>query len=141
MRSSFHFAVQLYLALAVLAGVPAGASRSVLCIAPNGHVAFEMGEGRCADYAPFAGGTLENAGVCTAPDGCGDCVDVPVGKQVWSSARHGTSVASLRAPQATPAVVAVSDAELFAFSSPSAVARGTPTRPSFPPTRTTILRN
>jgi hypothetical protein len=88
MRSTLLVATRFYLVLAVLAGVPAGANRAVLCVAPNGHVAIEVGEGRCADRAAAVNGTIENTGICTVPDGCGDCVDLPMGKQILDIARN-----------------------------------------------------
>jgi hypothetical protein len=140
MRALLGFATRLYLVLTVLAGLPAGAGRSVLCVAPNGHLAIEVGEGRCADYASSASDEIENAEGCTAPDGCGDCADLPIGKQVFSAAHHDMAAAR-SALLASPIPAADAGAELLAGVSRTALIQSTPTHTSFPPSRTTIFRN
>ena len=82
---------RLYLVLAVLSGLSAGTSRMVLCIEPTGRIVFEAGEGRCADRAPSPNGEVANCGFAIMPDGCGECVDLPFGHDVVSSARHGVA--------------------------------------------------
>ena len=141
MRPILRFTTHLYLALAVLAGLPAGASRAVLCVAPNGHVAIEAGEGRCGDYAPTSSGDLENNGICTMPDGCGDCVDLPMGKQTLSSTHHGAPSTSASFAPLTLSAISVPNTDLSGTSPRLVVARGGSSRPPFPPSRTTILRN
>jgi hypothetical protein len=139
MRSMLRFTTHLYLVLTVLAGVPAGASRFVLCVAPIGHVAIEVGEGRCADYIPSASGA--STGTRTVPDGCGDCVDVPMGSQVLSAARYATSAAGPERVASSPMLAGSHHAELLAVAYRPALMHGTQTHPSFPPSRSTILRN
>lgn len=141
MRTLLGFATRLYLVLTVLAGVPAGAGRAVLCVAPNGHLAIEVGEGRCADYGPSASGELENAEGCTAPDGCGDCVDLPMSRQVFTAAHHGMSAARPELPLASPILAASQAIELLAEACRLAPVRGVLAHASFPRSRTTIFRN
>jgi len=140
-RSILLNVTRLYLVFTVLAGVPAGASRAVLCVASNGHVAIEAGEGRCGEFAPATSGNIENVGVCSMPDGCGDCVDLPMGKQVLSSAHH--VVPSTNASTA-PLALSVDNfhlSDVVGVSPRVGLAQVESSRPSFPPSRTTILRN
>ncbi len=141
MRSILLHLTHLYLVLAVLAGVPAGASTAVLCVAQNGHVAIEAGAGRCGACAPTSSGDTENTGICTMPDGCGDCVDLPMGKQILGSAHHvvPSTIASLT-PLALSAV-SIHYADHFGASPRLFVGQVESSRPTFPPSRTTILRN
>jgi hypothetical protein len=141
MRTLTRLVSHLYLGLALLVGLPAGAHRSVICVAPNGHFAIEVGQGRCADYAPFTSASVENAGVSTTPDGCGDCIDVPVSAHVLSSNHHGTASASPRPPVATPLFAGRHDAEPYGSLVWLMPVFDSPIPPSFPPSRTTILRN
>lgn len=141
MRSILLHVTHLYLVLAVLAGVPAGASRAVLCVAPNGHVAIEVGEGRCGDYARTASGDIENSGICMTPDGCSDCVDLPMGKQIVSSAHHLVPSTSASLAPLALSVVSIQPADLSGASPRLVVAQVRSSRPTFPPSRTTVLRN
>lgn len=141
MRPILSLMTRLYLALTILSGVPAVVSRAVLCVAPNGHIAIEMGESRCEDYSTPAANAIEGSGIRTAPDCCGDCVDVPMVEQVLSAARHGTLATRPEPPPAFPMLVGDQDTELFAAMYRSPVIHGTPPRASFPPSRTAILRN
>ncbi len=141
MRSLLLHVTHFYLVLAVLAGVPAGASRAVLCVAPNGHVAIEVGEGRCGDYAATSSGDLENSGVCTTPDGCASCVDLPMGKQVLSSANHGAPSTNASFASLTLDASSAPVADLTRATTRVDVAQVKSSRPAFPPSRTTILRN
>ncbi len=141
MRTLARLVSHLYLGLALLVGLPAGAHRSVICVAPNGHLAIEVGQGRCADYVPSTSASVENAGVSTAPDGCGDCIDVPVSAHVLSPNHHGTASANPRPPAPTPLFAGSHDAEPYAVLARLAPVFDTQIPPSFPPSRTTILRN
>ena len=141
MRSVLHFSTRLYLILVVLTCVPAGAGSAVLCVVPNGHVAIETGKGRCADYSPSARGTMENTGVRTVPDGCGDCVDVPVGNQALRASRQASPNSGSQPLTLSPMVLGGLGTDSYSVAMRSAAALGTRPLPAFPPSRTTILRN
>lgn len=129
-----------YLVLAVLAGVPAGASRMVLCVAPEGHVAIEVGSGRCVESGPSAGGAFEPAGLRMIPDGCNDCVDVPVGTPMLSEANGRNGALGSQASVEGPFLSALAlDMPAMSMPAPSAPRAGS--HSAFPPSRTTILRN
>lgn len=141
MRSVLLYLTHFYLVLAVLAGVPAGACRAVLCVAPNGHVAIEVGEGSCRDYAPTSSGHLENSGICTTPDGCAACVDLSMGNQILSSALHRVTGTNTSSASLTQIANSIPHADLSGATARVAVAQIYSSRPTFPPSRTTILRN
>jgi hypothetical protein len=143
MRTLARWICHLYLGLSLLAGMPAGAQRSVICVAPNGHIAIEEGLGRCADHAPDSetSASVENAGASQTPDGCGDCVDMPVSSHVSNATHHGTSAASPEPPAATPAIAGHCDVTTLVCVSTPALSLQAPAHPAFPPSRTTILRN
>lgn len=141
MRFVLRLTTCAYLVLAVLTGVPAGASRAVLCLGPDGHVAIEMGNGRCAEYAPPGNDAGEPAGTEMLPTCCGECVDIPVGTPVLSE-RHGRSPAVSSPTELAPPLTLA----LLTSESPDAVtnarsAPGVDSHPAFPPSRSTILRN
>jgi hypothetical protein len=144
MRIALLMFARVYLVLAVLAGVPAGASRAVLCVAPDGHVAIEAGIARCADVAPAAALGAESPAARAVPGDCGDCddcVDLPVGGPVLSTAQHGATLAP--APLATSSALHVNGSGILALlpAARTNASRAAASRPSFPPSRTTILRN
>lgn len=141
MRSILRFMTRPYLVLAVLAGVPAGASRAVLCLAPDGHVAIEVGDTRCVDYASPASGAPEQVGPRIVPDGCGECVDVPVGSPVLSEAHGRITVRGSQTALTAPLLASVVAAESPAVSMRARSASGAAFHSAFPPSRTTILRN
>lgn len=141
MRSILLHVTRLYLVFTVLAGVPAGAGRAVLCVASNGHVAIEAGEGRCGEFAPTTSGDIENVGICSMPDGCGDCVDLPMGRQVLRSAHHVVPSTNASAAPLTLSVDNIHLPDVAELSHRLVPARGESSRPTFPPSRTTILRN
>jgi len=66
-----------------------GACPIVLCIAPDGHIAIEPGQERCA--APSDAGHQDPArtatGLLPADDCCGPCADVPLRSPVLARAR------------------------------------------------------
>lgn len=132
---------RLYLVFTVLVGVPAGASRAVLCVASNGHVAIEAGEGRCGEFAPATSGNIENVGGCLMPDGCGDCVDLPMGKQVLRSAHHVVPSANASIAPLALSVDNFHLSDVVGMPPRVGLAQVESSRPIFPPSRTTILRN
>lgn len=141
MRPILRLSTVLYLVLSVLAGVPAGASRVVLCVAPNGHVEIEAGSGRCVDAAAPAAGALDASAPRMAPEDCDDCVDVPLGMPVLSEARgHGPGFGA-QAQLVAPALAPVLASASWNAPAPGTSAHGADTRSAFPPSRTTIFRN
>ncbi len=88
MRAHFTLLSRLYLVLAVFSALTAGASRMVLCVEPGGRVVIESGDGRCADRPDGPNGAVANHGFTVLPDGCADCVDVPLGVHQAGAARH-----------------------------------------------------
>ena len=140
MRSILRSATYLYLVLSVLAGIPVGSGRAVLCLAPNGHVAIEPGDRSCVGCAVSSSEWPEDTSPRMLPDGCGPCVDVPVGSPVLNGA-HGRRPA-LAASIALPAPFLSS---VLATEPPSVSKRASASpaafRSSFAPSRTTILRN
>ena len=136
-----RFLTNLYLAGAVLTGVPFGLGSTVICVASNGHLAIEVGQDRCAECPPGASSSLGNDGVDEASDPCGPCVDLPMGRSALREARHVLIVRGDAASPPMPILWAATrlDASHEAGSVSHSVepALGA----SFPPTRTTILRN
>lgn len=141
MRSIFLAVVRLYLVVVVLAGASAGAGRTVLCLESSGRVVLETGQGRCADRVPSANGDIAGADVATLPDGCGDCVDLPVGTNVLSAGRHGIPSSISLPLVAFPAGQSPIDGHSWDADSRVDAARVLGSRPGFKPSRTTILRN
>lgn len=141
MRSFLRHLTHLYLVLAVLAGVPAGASRAVLCIGPSGHMAIEDGEAHCGASTRSSSGDVESADDFSVPGGCGDCVDFPMGKQTLHSAYHLAPSAGASVTLLAAGVQDVHLSDLFIASPRLALARVESLRLPFPPSRTTILRN
>lgn len=140
MRAYYFVLTRFYLVLAVLSGLSAGPSRMVLCIEPTGRIVFETGEGRCSDRAPSPNGAVANCGFATLPDGCGDCVDLPMGSDVVSSARHGVSrLAAVPAPFAAVSMSVVSAVPPAAVLHPAGAALAH-ARAWAPPSRSAILR-
>ncbi len=138
MRPILLHVTRFYLALSVLVGVPAGAGRAVLCLAPNSHVAIEVDAGRCADYPQTPRGELEILGMLTLPDGCGDCVDLPLGTQIVSAAHHRVLASTSSNATPAPCICSVTGGRVMEAS-----VRPTPPRRTgraFPPSRSTILR-
>lgn len=140
MRPILLLTSRLYLLLAVLAGVPTGASRTVVCVAPDRHVAIETVEGRCMDDAPTAGGAIGNTAACTMPDDCGDCADLPVGEQILSQAHRALQSTDVQSAPPTPVYVRGIDADCFTASANRVAARVAPSPHLAPPSRTTVLR-
>lgn len=141
MRTLLRFGTHCYLVLAVLAGVPAGASRMVLCLAPNGHVEIEVGRGRCVDFESPCSDAPAQPEPRVVPDGCGECVDVPMGTPVLSEARGRGTAVGTETSVANPLLSAGPAAQrpaatIHARSAPRAAFHS-----AFPPSRTTILRN
>lgn len=141
MRSIFSALVRLYLVVAVLGGTWAGTGRTVLCVEPSGRMVLESAQGRCADRMPSASGDIADTDVATLPDGCGDCVDLPIGTNVLSASPHGparaNSLPSVSAPAGlSPAALRGPDVSVRA-----AVAFVARTLPAGSPSRTAILRN
>ena len=141
MRSRLRLTLCTYLTLTVLAGLPAGARQAVLCLAPNGHVAIEGGENRCADNTSIGQDAVELAGPQILPPCCGECIDIPIGARLLSLTRgRGPALNSpshLAAPLSSVVV---------AVESPSGLSQAAPALPAdshcaFQPSRTTILRN
>jgi len=141
MHSILLAVTRLYLAVAVLAGTTAGAGRTVLCVEANGRIVVETGQGRCADRVPGDNGDLANTGVATLPDGCGDCVDLPVGSHVLSAARHGMSRVEALPLVWLPAAPSPTDADRPDAFTRLGVACVPAARPAFAHSRTNILRN
>lgn len=141
MRSIFLSVIRLYLVLAVLAGTAAGAGRTVLCVESSGRIVMEAGQGRCADRVPSAHGDLAGTGVATLPDGCGDCVDLPVGSHVLSAARHGISRAETPSLVSLPAALSPMSGDQPNATSQLVVTCVSVSRSAFESSRTTILRN
>ena len=141
MRPFLRFATYCYLMVTVLAGIPAGASRAVLCVAPNGHLAIEMESGHCVSSVFHVTRTSEDAGPQMTPGCCGDCVDVPVGTPILSEThgrgRAAGSQTSLPAPFLSAALYADSPAVSLGAHSAS----GAEPHSAYPPSLTTILRN
>ena len=140
MLSSLRLSVRFLLAWTLLVGIPGGAGRSVLCFGPNDHVAIEAGEGRCADNLPSAADAIDDPSDGTLPEDCGDCVDLPIGKHAMGSLHHGTAAAKVAAPASSAAMASGQAGAFFATDYRSPMAHCSPARPSFPPSRTTILR-
>lgn len=130
---------QVYLVLSVLAGVPAGASRMVLCVASNGHVVIEPGGERCAGNTLPIVEASAPSGPLSMADDYRNCVDVPMGIPVLSEAR------GRGADSGTVATAALAWSEPVALVPIAAIRAGSvPTAAShaaFSPSRTTILRN
>jgi hypothetical protein len=141
MRSILRNVTHGLLLLSALAALPASPGRTVLCVAPDGHLAIESGEGRCADFPSLPTGTLGNAGLGTEPDGCGDCVDVPMGQQVLSTVHRASSARVSEGIASAPMVVHARFALPALAPGLETAPAGAPPHPSFPPSRTTILRN
>lgn len=140
MRAYYVALTRLYLVLAVLSGLSAGTTRMVLCIEPTGRIVFETGEGRCADRAPSPNGEVANCGFALLPDGCGDCVDLPLGDHVLSAARHAAPrLAATPVPYAT-ACMSVGTAVLPVTVLHPAGTAGSLARAWVPPARSAILR-
>ena len=142
MLAALKFLGRLYLLLSVLAGVPASASRGVLCLAPHGHVAIEAGGTRCVDYATCpANRACEHVGSRGARNPCGDCVDIPVGTPMLGEVYgHGSTWRSQTAGTA-PLLAAA-----LAIDSPATSTRAFSVQAAIPrakcaPSRMTILRN
>lgn len=142
MRSTLKFLVRLYLLLSVLAGVPASASQGVLCLAPRGHLAIEAGETRCVDSAAYAtSGKFGLVGSRMPPNGCRDCVDIPVGTPMLGET-HGHGTAPCFQPVvAGPLLAVVRAADPRATSIQAGWANRPALGAAFPPFRTMILRN
>ena len=132
---------RLYLVLWVLAGVPVGASRTVLCLAPNRHVAIEMGDRRCVEYVPPARRAIERVDTRTVPRGCADCVDIPVGTPAMSQARGQSQALGAQESLARPFPSAVRAVELPSASLYAPPEPGAGSHSAFPPSRTTVLRS
>lgn len=141
MRSILLAVIRLYLVVAVLAGTAAGAGRTVLCVESNGRIVVEPGQGRCADRAPSDTGDITSADVATLPDGCGDCVDLPVGSHVLSAARHGISRAETPSLVSLPAALSSMSGDQPNATSQLVVTCVSVSRSAFESSRTTILRN
>lgn len=143
MRALFLLMSRLYVVLAVLAGVPTGPSQSVLCLAPNRHVAFEAGAGRSADTLPTASGRIGDTGITAVPNDCGNCVDVPFGTPVLSEAFGRGTGSGSQTCLAAPYISAGPGLGLASAtaSSPDPPAPESGLHTAFPPSRTTFLRN
>ena len=141
MRSILRLTTHLYLVLAVLACVPAGAGQVVLCVAPSGHVAIEVGAGRCVDAPPAAAQASTSDEIVLLPDNCDDCVDVPVGAHVLRASPRGNSTPSPQVVASHPLAADDRITELFGATRLSTVVHGTLAPESFAPARTAILRN
>ena len=141
MRRLIGHATSLYLALTVLAGIPMGSGATVLCLGSNGHVAIEQGIRRCADVTTPSGGMVTNSDVQVDPDGCGSCVDLPLGASAIRAGRQmssvSTPVVSGQALLSAPSV-ALCSADLAARQH-LGISKGA--LPASPSTRTPILRN
>lgn len=140
MRSLLHILTNGYLVLSVLAGLPAVATRSVLCVAPDGHVAIESGVGCCAERPAPARGDVQGDTRTADSGDCGDCVDIPVGAPVLHQtqgrlAASGTLGATvLLSPLMS--VMSAATAALRSLRAPDEASHSV-----FAPSRTTVLRN
>ncbi len=141
MHPFVRIVISAYLVLAVLAGVPAGASGTVLCVATDGHIAFEVGDGRCADEVIPAVHVPAQAGLVLAPLGCDRCIDLPVGRPVLSEARNRSTAAGTDALIDAPRPAALLIIEPPTLSLSASAAPEAASHPAAPPSRTTILRN
>ncbi len=141
MRSHFLALVRLYLVLAVLAGTSAGAGRTVLCVESSGRMVLESGQGRCADRILSANGDIADTDIATLPDGCGDCVDLPIGTNVLSASHHGPARANSLPSVSVSAAWSPTAAQGPDAGSWGDVARLARSRPASEPSRTTNLRN
>ena len=140
MRSFVRHAASSFLSLAILAGGTAPSGGSVLCVAASGHVAIEEGKGRWADYQPATSRSLEVNGIKTTPNGCGPCVDLPLGVGATI-----TAVRALPSGSSTPLAPAPVPAASLLFPGPPAIEpiHGLVRTPIPAPAliATTILRN
>ena len=142
MRTISLALVRLYLVMAVLVGTSAGAGRTVLCVEASGRMVLETGQGRCADRIPSPSGDIADTEIATLPDGCGDCVDLPIGTNVLSAGHHGPARANSLPSVFVPAAWSPTAAQgLDASAWVDAAARVARSRPVGSPSRTTILRN
>lgn len=141
MRSLLYFTARLYLVVSVLAGVPAGASQTVLCLAPNGHVEIEAGNGRCVDYPAPVDESADPSETRIGPNACNDCVDLPLGVPVLNEARGRGPDFGSQAEVAAPALTTVLIPAPWIPSRTATSAPGAPSHSAFAPSRTTILRN
>lgn len=140
MHSILLFTSRLYLLIAVLAGVPAGTSRIVLCVAPARHLAVEAVAGRCVDNTPTGRIALESTVVCAAPDDCSKCADLPVGEQILCEADQTPQSASAQSGASTPVCAGGVIANRIGGADNVFAARVSPSRRLAPPHRTTVLR-
>ncbi len=141
MRPAIRHAANLYLSMTILVGVPAGRGAIVLCVAPNGHVAIEAGEGLCTNCSLSMAESTVDPGASVVPERCGPCVDLPVAAAALRDTRRALPVSA--SAISAPTLLAMGGALML----PAPAARlvllgGSPSFSTpFPPTQTTILRN
>lgn len=129
----------LYLAVAMLAGLP-GPGIAVLCVGPDGHVSVEPGVVRCAHpLAPPADGSVAASHLST--DDCGPCVDVPMGADDLAARRQSTGMLSASGSAAAWTACPVHPMDRVHRLDASPACAASASLSSFPPSRTTILRN
>lgn len=140
MMSSLRYLTNLYLVTTLLAWFPTGARGAVLCLEPNGRIAFEPRDICCATPAAYSTGDVTPQGPDVAPDACGPCLDIHLGGSDGRIAPGQDTV--LRPPLVSHAIagagnlvttmLAAHNVDLGPFPGPP---------PIVPPARTTILRN
>ena len=140
MCALLRHATALCLVLNLLAGIPAGVDRTVLCVAPNGHVAIEAGTGCCLAIGSFLGAVPDSRASQLVCEGRGDCVDVPLGTSVLTPIHGRGRAPGLLANAGSSLLSLALDVGASSVSARAATSPQVPLYSIHPASRTTILR-
>ena len=141
MRTLIRHVTSLYLTLMVLAGVPSGAGPTVVCMGSDGHLAIEVGWGRCVEgpSGPCTAPGAESFNV--VPDPCGPCVDLPMGNAALKAAPHVSNIVGQSASPAAPILWATADVDAMRDANRDSRRVGTTRSKALSRSRRHILRN